>query len=101
MQRREQGLTKRKRPKKRTVITTETHQITIVHPRTKLVRAWCDQCQADSEMAPPEAAAALLGITPREVYRRVENGALHFMETEGGGLLICCRQAGRLEGFEG
>jgi len=43
-------------------------------------------------MAPPEQAAALLGITPREVYRRVEKGALHFMETDAGTLLICCRQ---------
>jgi hypothetical protein len=43
-------------------------------------------------MAPPEQAAALLSLTPREVYRRVESGALHFMETEGGKLQICCRR---------
>jgi hypothetical protein len=42
-------------------------------------------------MAPPEAAAALLGITTREVYQRVEKGTVHFMETEGRELLICCR----------
>ena len=83
---------KRKKPKERTVITTETHQVTIIHPRTRLVRAWCDRCEAHSEMAAPEKAAALLGITPREVYRRVENGALHFIETEAGKLLICCRR---------
>ena len=74
------------------MITSETHQLTIIHQQAKCVRAWCDGCEALSEMAPPEQAAALLGITPREVYRRVEKGALHFMETDAGTLLICCRQ---------
>jgi hypothetical protein len=45
-------------------------------------------------MVSPETAAALLGITPREVYRRVETGAIHFIEIEGVKLLICCRQPG-------
>jgi hypothetical protein len=73
------------------VITSETHQLTIIHQQTKWVQAWCDGCQALSDMTPPDQAAALLGITIREVYRRVENGTLHFMETEAGTLLICCR----------
>ena len=88
-------MTKRKKPKKRTVITAETHQLTIIRrPRTGRAKAWCDRCQADSEMVSPETAAALLGITPREVYRRVETGAIHFIEIEGVKLLICCRQPG-------
>jgi hypothetical protein len=84
---------KDKKPAKR-IITSETHQLTIIRPRAKRVRAWCEGCAAETEMALPEIAAELLGISPREVYRRVEGGSIHFIEIEGGKLLICCRQAG-------
>ena len=82
---------KRKRRQK-TVITTETHQLTIIHPLGRGVRTWCERCASESEFVTPEAAARLLGVTAREVYRRVESGSLHFMEVEGGKLLICCGQ---------
>jgi hypothetical protein len=39
----------------------------------------------------PEHAAVLSNTTPREIYRRVENGEVHFVETREGDLFICCR----------
>lgn len=42
-------------------------------------------------MLPPETAAALAGTTPRLIYRQVEAGELHFIETEDGGLFVCRR----------
>ena len=41
-------------------------------------------------MLVPEKAARLIGVTPREIYRRIEQGSLHFVESENGSLLICC-----------
>ena len=40
-------------------------------------------------MFPPEEFARLSGIAPRVVYRRIENGDFHFVETETGALLVC------------
>ncbi|HVE57637.1 MAG TPA: hypothetical protein VNB22_12460 [Pyrinomonadaceae bacterium] len=40
-------------------------------------------------MTPPSQAANLLGITQREIFRRLEQGNLHFFETETGEVFIC------------
>jgi hypothetical protein len=40
-------------------------------------------------MITPEQAACLSGLAPRAIYRRVENGELHFTEIDSGGLLVC------------
>jgi len=37
----------------------------------------------------PEHAAVVGQTTTREIYRRVESGDLHFVETREGELLIC------------
>ena len=55
------------------------------------INAWCEQCQTEVLMVTPERAATILGTAPREIYRRVENSELHFLERPGGVLLICCR----------
>jgi hypothetical protein len=44
---------------------------------------------AESLMISPNEAAARLQITAREIFRRVEAGELHFLETESGALRIC------------
>jgi predicted site-specific integrase-resolvase len=41
-------------------------------------------------MVTPERAAEILKIKPRAIYRQVERGELHFVETGAGELLICC-----------
>ena len=40
-------------------------------------------------MTVPKIAATILGTTEREIYRRVEQGNLHFIETETGEIFIC------------
>jgi len=42
-------------------------------------------------MVAPERAATMLDVAPREIYRRIENGELHFLECADGGLFVCCR----------
>jgi RNA polymerase sigma factor (sigma-70 family) len=43
-------------------------------------------------MFTPEEAAAAAGINTRELYRLIEEGLLHFIETPGGTLLVCLSQ---------
>jgi len=40
-------------------------------------------------MLRPDEAAALCATSARAVYRLIENGALHFLETGDGFVLVC------------
>jgi hypothetical protein len=40
-------------------------------------------------MARPEAAAARAGLRVREIYRLVEAGSVHFLESADGTVLVC------------
>jgi hypothetical protein len=82
--------------KRRTEITIETHRVTAIHARQGAARAWCEACGANVQMVTPEAAAVLARIRPRAIYRRVEAGEVHFVETAGGWLLVCLNSIGEL-----
>ena len=74
--------------KRRTVITIESHRLTVVRSR-RPIEMWCKECDKDLPMLTPEAAAAFAGVSPRAIYRCVESGELHFIDTSDGTLLIC------------
>ena len=75
--------------KTRTEITVERRQRTVVRMRRGPRAAWCEGCAGLVPMLTPDEAAALAGTTAREIFRRVEAGELHFLETADGALLIC------------
>lgn len=77
--------------KPQTVITIETHRLTVARPLNQPIEVWCKDCCATVEMTTPEQVAVLLSTTPREIYRRIEKGALHFIETDEGELFVCCQ----------
>lgn len=79
----------RQRVKKRITTIIETHQVRITRRSGKQVYAWCRPCAATVRMIRPEAFARLTKISVRTVYRRVEDGQLHFAETPDGRLFIC------------
>jgi hypothetical protein len=71
-----------------TEIAVETEETVVMRTRaTRLAR--CPACSAEVVMVRPEAAAALAGLRVREIYRRVESGAVHFVELEDGTVLVC------------
>jgi len=80
--------------KKRTETIIETHQVQIVRKRKRGTHAWCAACAATVRMVTPESAATMAGVTQRTIYRRVEAGELHFIETPDGTLLICANSFG-------
>jgi hypothetical protein len=51
-------------------------------------------------MVAPEEAAALARTSTRTIYRRVEAGLLHYVETPGGGLLVCTHSLTAQAGVE-
>ncbi len=75
--------------KKRTEITIATREATIIRRTKPIIRRWCAECAAEVRMATPDKAAAISSVTPRAIYRRVENSEIHFVETDDGHLLIC------------
>lgn len=75
------------RPETRILI--EKHERTIVRPLRDAVHGFCIECGAESRFLIPEHAAAAAHVTVREIYRRVESGALHFIESSDGTTLIC------------
>ena len=51
--------------------------------------AWCDACAAQKRMLTPEQAALVARVNTRTVYRWVESGLAHFVETAQGALWVC------------
>ena len=78
--------------KKRTVTRTiqRTDEITIIRPAPRLIALWCAGCAQLVQMATPEDLTALLGIRTRLIYRLVEQDQVHFVESDGGALFVCC-----------
>jgi excisionase family DNA binding protein len=72
-----------------TEITIERRRSVVTRRTTKRKLSYCPICARESEFVTPEAAAALASVTARTIYRWLENGKLHFMETPGGELFIC------------
>lgn len=81
--------------KRKKTITIQTIQQTVIRPiSNQTTTKQCEFCQAEVEMAPPELAAKFLQISVREIYRRIESGSLHFIETESGTVFICQNSLG-------
>lgn len=73
--------------KQKTEIEIEfSETIAYSKPRDRF-RTVCPQCQSPTEMIAPRIAAILTGSTEREIYRLVETGEIHFIETVG--VFIC------------
>lgn len=83
------------RLRKRTIVRVETKQLAVIRPIGNAVELWCEQCAAAVSMVTPERAAQLCQAPPRAIYRRVERGEVHFVETGTGEVLICWSSAQR------
>ena len=68
--------------KQKMEITFEVEETIILRQVAETLRAFCPQCQALVEMVTPRTAAALAGVSEREVFRLMENQGVHFVEAE-------------------
>lgn len=76
--------------KRRMEIMVEQHQLLVIHsPVIESGTLECAICPTQSPMIIAEDAATLLSMTRREVYRAIETGNVHFIETAEGILFVC------------
>ena len=75
--------------KQKIEITVEIRRRLLINRRgTKIVRAWCGGCLSNRRMVPAEHAAGVCGLSLRKIFRHVEEGQIHFLETPHG-LFLC------------
>jgi hypothetical protein len=78
-----------KRIKRTAEITIERSRlVAATRPRLQKI-ARCPRCLAEARLITPEEASSLSGVSVREIFRRVEAGRIHFIETSEGLLFIC------------
>ena len=76
--------------KKRTEIEIEIDEVVFVKGFSNLFgMAWCVGCANEVLMVTPAQAAVIARVSVRDINRRVEAGAVHFLETPEGALLVC------------
>ena len=81
--------------KKSIKVTFETERLLLITGR-KYADLRCHICGDEALMLTVEEAAALARTTARSIYGCVEEGLLHFQETEGVMLLVCSSSVGDL-----
>ena len=69
-------------------ITIQTERL-LVMSSGKSLYSLCAACGEEVRMITIDQAATLARVNSRDIYREVEAGMLHFMETTEGSLLIC------------
>lgn len=73
----------------RTEITIETHEVMVIRRQGSYPQSHCRRCGEQATMLSLDEATALSNISTRKLFRLVEDGKLHFIETPKGTLLIC------------
>lgn len=75
--------------KQKTEIEIELSETVMYSRRGDRFETFCPQCKSIVEMATPQIAAILTHTTERGVYRLIETGKVHFVET--GRVLVCVK----------
>jgi hypothetical protein len=83
-------------PYRRTELRIEREQFTVHYQPGASYSGRCSRCGREVVMLTAEAAAVTVGATRREVYRWVEQDALHFQETTTGEVFLCSVSLERL-----
>jgi hypothetical protein len=68
--------------KQKTEITFEVEETIVLLQSASKFEAFCSHCLSPVEMLTPRAAAALVGLSEREIFRLIEAGKIHFTEAE-------------------
>lgn len=74
--------------RKTEILINQTKRCLILLPETEEIIA-CPECVGDEVMVAAETAASVFGFSRREVYRMIEAGTVHFLETNEGVLFVC------------
>ena len=74
---------------RRTEITMETHELTIIRFSRSQKRFFCETCAAHVSPLKVGQAALALSLSETAIFRLSESGQIHSAETTAGSLLLC------------
>jgi hypothetical protein len=77
--------------RKRLEIRLERDELSVIRRPVNGALTWCGECEERVQMITPDEAVAVARRSAREIYRWVEAGRVHFLETPQGLLSICLR----------
>lgn len=89
---------RKKKTKRSAEITVETEELLFRQVLRRPVLGWCSLCRSQVRMAAPEEAAQIAGVTPRMLYRWIEEERIHFSEQAGRDVLVCVPSVSGLKG---
>ena len=70
-------------------IFIETEQLVFIKTKEQKKYPACQICSGKSNMFPPALIAEILRLSSREIYRRIEEGKVHFIEDDSFQLFVC------------
>jgi hypothetical protein len=85
----ERGGKQEKPMRRKTEIEIEFSETVAYTKSSERFEFFCPECKTLVEMAAPPVAAVLASTTERKIYRLVETGKVHFVETDR--VLICLK----------
>jgi hypothetical protein len=80
---------------RRVEITVEREIVSVVYQPAASITGHCEQCGKDVLLLSADAAAAAQGVSPREIYRWLDENKLHFQESPAGTVFICSESLGQ------
>ena len=69
----------------------ERPQVFIINRTGVSEQKKCSRCTASSGLITVDEAAAICAVSTRVIYRCLEDGAIHFIESAKGQLFICLK----------
>lgn len=75
--------------RRRVEITIQRRELKLAQGCQSPVTERCPACNCEVNMLPIELAARAAVVSPRTLYRWVEQGRVHFRELSDGTVLIC------------
>ncbi len=75
--------------RRRVEITIQRRELAVTRGGQPPVTERCPGCNREVNMLPVELAAKVAGVSPRTLYRRIEQGKVHFRELSDGAVLVC------------
>jgi len=74
---------------RRTRTTLEVREVVVIRSSRQRNRGRCENCSGAAALVTVEEAVEMSGISARAIYRLIEAGKVHFVETTNGLTLIC------------
>ena len=75
--------------RRRVEITIQRRELSLSLRSQSPVAERCASCQCEVNMLPVELAAKASGVSPRTVYRWIEQDRVHYRELSDGTVLVC------------